>query len=49
MNQLKIIFTGPVGAGKTTAIGTISDIALIKTEATATEDFHAHKKIQPLR
>ena len=44
MNQLKIIFTGPVGAGKTTAISSISDIEPIKTEASATENFHANKK-----
>ncbi|MEW6646693.1 MAG: ATP/GTP-binding protein [Pseudomonadota bacterium] len=34
----KIIFTGPVGAGKTTAIGTISDIPVVSTEAAATDD-----------
>lgn len=34
----KIIFTGPVGAGKTTAIRTISDIAVVDTEAKATDD-----------
>lgn len=44
MNQLKIIFTGPVGAGKTTAISTISDIEPVKTEASATENFHSNKK-----
>lgn len=34
----KIIFTGPVGAGKTTAIGSISDIEVVKTEAGATDE-----------
>lgn len=34
----KIIFTGPVGAGKTTAISSISDIPVVKTEANATDD-----------
>lgn len=34
----KIIFTGPVGAGKTTAIGAISDIDVVKTEAGATDE-----------
>ena len=34
----KIIFTGPVGAGKTTAIGSISDIPVVKTEANASDD-----------
>jgi uncharacterized protein len=34
----KIIFTGPVGAGKTTAISSISDIPVVKTEAGATDE-----------
>ncbi|MDD3518817.1 MAG: ATP/GTP-binding protein [Chromatiales bacterium] len=33
----KIIFTGPVGAGKTTAIGAISDIPPITTDAAASD------------
>lgn len=33
----KIIFTGPVGAGKTTAIGAISDIPPITTDANASD------------
>ena len=33
----KIIFAGPVGAGKTTAIGAISDIPVVATEARATD------------
>ncbi|CAK0740430.1 GTP-binding protein [Gammaproteobacteria bacterium] len=33
----KIIFTGPVGAGKTTAIGAISDIPTIVTDAAASD------------
>jgi signal recognition particle receptor subunit beta len=33
--NFKIVFTGPVGAGKTTAIGTLSDIPLINTDARA--------------
>ncbi len=36
-SNYKIILTGPVGAGKTTAISTICDSSIIKTEATATE------------
>jgi len=39
----KIIFTGPVGAGKTTAIGSISDIPPIKTDAAAS-DMTLHRK-----
>lgn len=35
--ESKIIFTGPVGAGKTTAIGSISDIPPVKTDATASD------------
>ncbi|WP_341325537.1 ATP/GTP-binding protein [Methylotuvimicrobium sp. KM2] len=37
MSQYKIIFTGPVGAGKTTAIQSISDIAPVKTDAAASD------------
>lgn len=37
MSHYKIIFTGPVGAGKTTAIESISDIAPIKTDASASD------------
>jgi len=37
MSQYKIIFTGPVGAGKTTAIHSISDIPPVKTDAAASD------------
>lgn len=37
MSQYKIIFTGPVGAGKTTAISSISDTPPIKTDASASD------------
>lgn len=43
MSQYKIIFTGPVGAGKTTAITSISDEMPIATEAQAS-DFIKLKK-----
>jgi len=33
----KIIFTGPVGAGKTTAISSISDVETVQTEEVATD------------
>lgn len=33
----KIIFTGPVGAGKTTAIASISDVAPVSTDVAATD------------
>ena len=37
MKQYKIIFTGPVGAGKTTAIHSISDEPPVKTDAAASD------------
>lgn len=36
--ERKFVFTGPVGAGKTTAIATISEIPVVSTEADATDD-----------
>lgn len=36
--EQKIIFTGPVGVGKTTAINAISDIPTVGTEARATDE-----------
>ncbi len=33
----KLIFSGPVGAGKTTAIGSISDVPVVQTEEAATD------------
>ena len=39
----KIIFTGPVGSGKTTAIGSISDIEVVKSEAKATDEVAQRK------
>ncbi len=33
----KIIFTGPVGAGKTTAIASISDIGIVTTDESASD------------
>lgn len=43
MSNYKIIFTGPVGSGKTTAIGTLSDIATIRTESIATDETRDRK------
>jgi uncharacterized protein len=37
MNDLKIIFTGPMGAGKTTAIAAISEIPPVSTDVENTE------------
>ncbi|GAA0845170.1 ATP/GTP-binding protein [Marinobacter szutsaonensis] len=39
----KIIFTGPVGAGKTTAIGSISDIPVVNTESKASDEVAKQK------
>ncbi len=39
----KILFTGPVGAGKTTAIASISDIPVVQTEAKASDDVAMRK------
>lgn len=39
----KIIFTGPVGAGKTTAISSISDIPVVQTEAKASDEVRLRK------
>jgi len=45
IGQYKIIFTGPVGAGKTTAITAISDIAPFSTEQTATDETKNKKEL----
>lgn len=37
MSNYKIIFTGPSGAGKTTAIGAVSDIPPVKTDEVSKE------------
>jgi signal recognition particle receptor subunit beta len=37
MSHYKIIFTGPVGAGKTTAIASISDLPPVTTDEAATD------------
>lgn len=36
-NDAKILFTGPVGVGKTTAISVISEIETVKTDARASD------------
>ena len=40
----KIIFTGPVGAGKTTAIATMSDIPIVSTNEEASDMTKQRKK-----
>lgn len=37
-SNYKIIFTGPVGAGKTTAITSISDVPTVRTEESASDE-----------
>ncbi len=37
VGEFKIVFTGPMGAGKTTAIAAISEIAPVKTEVDNTD------------
>ena len=44
MDSYKIIFTGPVGAGKTTAITAISDIEPFATEEVATDEVRNMKE-----
>lgn len=41
--ERKIIFAGPTGAGKTTAIAAISDIPVVSTESAATDDVALRK------
>jgi uncharacterized protein len=38
MSHYKIIFGGPVGAGKTTAVASASDIPPVRTDAAASDD-----------
>jgi signal recognition particle receptor subunit beta len=42
-NQIKLVFTGSVGAGKTTAITTISEVPPIVTEARPSDDVASRK------
>ena len=44
MSQYKIVFTGVVGAGKTTAIRQLSDVPTITTEQIATDKTREKKK-----
>ncbi|MGH2811454.1 MAG: GTP-binding protein [Actinomycetota bacterium] len=44
MAQVKIVVTGPFGAGKTTLIKTISEIAVVSTERGISDHTKVHKK-----
>lgn len=44
MAETKIVFTGSVGAGKTAAIGAVSEIPVVTTEAKASDDVAREKK-----
>lgn len=44
MSQYKIIFTGPVGAGKTTAIKSLCDGEIVGTDASASDMTKERKK-----
>lgn len=41
--EQKIIFAGPMGAGKTTAIAAVSDIEVVSTESAATDEVALRK------
>ena len=41
--EIKILFTGSMGAGKTTAIASVSDVAPVQTEA-VNSDLSQHSK-----
>ncbi len=43
MSHYKIIFAGPVGAGKTTAVTAASDIPPVRTDAAASDEVRALK------
>lgn len=45
MQQYKIIFSGPVGAGKSTAIKMLSDIEVVATEAKASDQTKKLKEL----
>lgn len=42
--QIKLVFTGSVGAGKTTAISTISEVPIISTETKPSEESISRRK-----
>ncbi|MEM9102689.1 MAG: ATP/GTP-binding protein [Pseudomonadota bacterium] len=45
MNPLKIVFTGPVGSGKTSAVETISEVPVVQTEVVPTDTLKNNKSL----
>jgi uncharacterized protein len=45
---MRLVITGPVGAGKTTYIRTVSEIQVVDTDRAATDETATLKKIPPL-
>ncbi|MDC0662331.1 GTP-binding protein [Marinobacter sp. SS21] len=45
MSEIKLIITGPPGAGKTTAIAAISETPPVKTDTATTDDLAAVKEV----
>ncbi|MEY3221016.1 MAG: hypothetical protein RIT27_2373 [Pseudomonadota bacterium] len=43
MKEIKLVFTGSMGAGKTTAISALSEIPVINTDVNATDEVIARK------
>ena len=43
-NVYKLVFAGPVGAGKTTAIQSLSDIEVVRTETNTTNKMRLLKQ-----
>jgi uncharacterized protein len=43
MKEIKLVFTGSMGAGKTTAISALSEIPVINTDVSATDEVIARK------
>ena len=44
MAVYKLVFAGPVGAGKTTAVQSLSDIEVVSTESVATDETRRLKR-----
>jgi uncharacterized protein len=44
-SHLKVIVAGSIGAGKTTSISAISDMAVVSTEEATTDDVHLQKEL----